>query len=131
MRFSISPSTAKRATAYDCGSERDAREAGDYTARRVRGAEQELAPVEHLQQLDLHRREGGERPAHAGAQEGAAVGADREPLLQARDEVAEEEAADDVDGKDRPRPMSGLGGRELDEPGPDRGSQGAAGEDSG
>ena len=65
--------------------------------------------LDHLQRLDLHRREGRQSAAQSGAQQRAPVARQRQPLQQAGGEVAQQEGADDVDDERRPRPARGIG----------------------
>lgn len=72
-----------------------------------------------------------ERAAHPGPEQRPPVGRDRQPLLQACDEGAEQHASGDVDRERDPRPVPGDGRSRLDQGGPRAGAHRPAGEDRG
>jgi hypothetical protein len=80
-------------------------------------------------QLDLEGRERRQRAAEAGAEQRPPEGRGRQPLLQPRDEVAEQAGADDVGGERRPRPAAPVPRQQLAEPGAGERARDAAGED--
>jgi len=64
-----------------------------------------MAPVDHLEELELEGREGRQRAGDAGSEEGvgkAVLGV----VVQAGDEVAEQERADHVCGERSPGPAA-------------------------
>src|SRR5437763_14610556 len=87
--------------------------------------------LEHLEQLNLESREGRERAADAGAKKRSPVRGDRKALLEAGDEVAEQQAADDIDRKCDPRPVAGMCRGELGQSGSKCGPKSASGKDRG
>ena len=83
-----------------------------------------MAGVEHLQHLELQRRERRQRAAEPGAEQPAGVREVLAAVLHARDDVAEHERARDVHEQRRPRPLAGI----VDERLADEGARDRAGE---
>src|SRR3954471_22274418 len=106
------------------------REVAEQEARHGVGGGQPVAlGVDHPHELELHRRERRERAAEAGAEERAAVGRQRQALLETRGELAEQERAHEVDAERHPRPARAVGPARRHERGAAERSHGAAGED--
>ena len=95
--------------------EPDAEVAGGDRDRRVGRRQRQVAPVDHLVQLQLHGREGGQGAADAGAEEGVTQ-ALRRVVAEEREEVAEQQRPDHVHHEGRPRPLPGTGRRRLASP---------------
>ena len=90
-----------------------------------------MAVFDHIQRLDLHRRESGQSAAQSRAEHGAPVARQRQPLQQSGGEVPDQEGADDVDRECRPRPTRRVADGQGVQGGAGQGAQRPAGENRG
>ena len=88
-----------------------------------------MARVDHLEELELQGREGGQRAADAGGQEGRSARLSGAVAAERGDEVAEQQGAGHVDGEGRPGPGGGPVRRRLRQADAGEGADHAAGVD--
>jgi His Kinase A (phospho-acceptor) domain len=113
------------------GGQVDRGEAGHHASRRVADSQAPRVRVDHLQDLHLHGGERGQAAAQPGTQQRPPVAGQRQPFLQAGDEVAQEERRHDVDRERGPRPRRRRVRERLRQPGPEQGAERTADEDGG